>query len=149
MKFGLYYNQPPDRLIFLSPKEHIRLHLLGQKLPDSTKEKIAKKLFGRKQTQQTINKRITSITGRKNPVAIQAMRKARLGTHNTKKANEANRRAHIGKQTWLGKHHTDESKRKISLLRKGLRWYNNGVKNIQSKECPEGFVHGMLRGKKH
>lgn len=27
---------------------------------------------------------------------------------------------------------------------KGLHWYNNGIKSIKAKECPEGFVPGRL-----
>lgn len=26
----------------------------------------------------------------------------------------------------------------------GTRWYNNGIKNIQTTTCPEGFIPGML-----
>lgn len=28
---------------------------------------------------------------------------------------------------------------------KGLHWYNNGIINIQAKECPEGYVLGRLK----
>lgn len=28
---------------------------------------------------------------------------------------------------------------------KGYKWYNNGIKQINSRECPEGYVPGMLR----
>jgi hypothetical protein len=63
----------------------------------------------------------------------------------------------------------DETKRKMSLAHKGLRkgvklsrdtiakqilyrtgchWYNNGVTERFSKECPEGFVLGRLQKSK-
>ena len=32
--------------------------------------------------------------------------------------------------------------------KKGLKAYNNGVICIMRKECPEGFVPGMLKRKK-
>jgi len=35
-------------------------------------------------------------------------------------------------------------KGKMQKHTEGLHWYNNGVKNTQAKECPEGFVPGRL-----
>lgn len=49
------------------------------------------------------------------------------------------------------KHFTIKTREKISKLKKGNKnvrgkhWYNNGKINIMSKECPEGFVPGMLK----
>ena len=28
---------------------------------------------------------------------------------------------------------------------KGMRWFNNGEKCVRAKECPSGFVPGMLK----
>lgn len=71
-----------------------------------------------------------------------------------------------GKQTWcIGRHYSEETKRKISESckgkclseetkiklsesLKGKHWYNNGIHNIKSYKCPEGFVPGMLKGRK-
>ena len=49
---------------------------------------------------------------------------------------------------------TEEEKKKISETRKrlhivtrgstGMHWFNNGVENVMSFECPEGFVPGRL-----
>ena len=75
-----------------------------------------------------------------------------------------------------GKHHTEETKRKISISQmKSMtderkkriaqtlcgrknpihadrmsrkKWYNNGIKSIMSETCPEGFVAGRIT-KKH
>jgi group I intron endonuclease len=63
--------------------------------------------------------------------------------------------AHKGKQKWLGKHHTEESKKKIGLANSksqkgsknsqfGTHWYTNGEVNIKAKECPEGFRPGRI-----
>ena len=37
---------------------------------------------------------------------------------------------------------SEDSKKKISESKKGKHWYNNGVIQIQSFECPDGFVPG-------
>jgi hypothetical protein len=96
-----------------------------------------------------------------------------------------------GKKFWLGKHHSEESKKRISEFRKGKihseetkrkmseshkgntynlgkkrskeirsklsairskvnhnkHWFNNGIKNVFVKECPEGFIKGRLKRK--
>ena len=82
---GMYYNRPPDELIFLTTREHNSLH-------------------------------------------------------------------HKGNKHMLGKHHSEESKKKMSevhkeknIWTKGRHWYNDGIINIRAKECPPGFVPGMLR----
>jgi hypothetical protein len=94
------------------------------------------------------------------------MRKARLGTHNSEAANEANRKAHLGKMTWLGRHHSEESKQKISNTRKqrrlgignkngvggkghlGLKWITNGVEEKTIKQGltpPDGWKFGRSK----
>ena len=76
----------------------------------------------------------------------------------------------LGKPSWMkGKHHSTETKKKMSEALKGennpmfgkhrsaetrqkmseaikcKHWYNNGVKSIRAKTCPEGFVPGRLK----
>lgn len=50
----------------------------------------------------------------------------------------------LEKNGFYGKHHTDSMKKKMSLLQKGKKFYNNGVINTMAHECPEGFVLGRL-----
>ena len=45
----------------------------------------------------------------------------------------------------FGKHHSEESRKKMSEATKGKHWFNNGVKSIRAKTCPEGFVPGRLK----
>lgn len=45
---------------------------------------------------------------------------------------------------WTGKHLSEETRKKMSEARTGLKFWNNGVKCVKARECPEGFVPGML-----
>lgn len=36
--------------------------------------------------------------------------------------------------------------KRISESRKGYKWFNNGVEEVQAKECPEGYVPGFKPG---
>ena len=70
------------------------------------------------------------------------------------------------KHPLYGKHHSEQSRNKMSESKKnmsdatrkkmgeakkgntsvrGRRWYNNGEINTRAKECPPGFVSGMLK----
>ena len=51
-----------------------------------------------------------------------------------------------------GQHHSEEAKRKMADAKKGKpncnrgrKYFNNGIKNVMSFECPEGFVPGRLK----
>ena len=43
-----------------------------------------------------------------------------------------------------GKQKSEETRKKIAEANKGTRWFNNGIKNVRAKECPDGFVQGKL-----
>ena len=47
-----------------------------------------------------------------------------------------------------GKKHSEETRKKLSDAIKGRHWYNNGVVQIQSFECPIGFTKGRLKKNK-
>lgn len=47
-----------------------------------------------------------------------------------------------------GVKHSEERRRKDSLAKQGIKWFNNGTTEIMQKECPEGFEPGRLRKNK-
>lgn len=52
----------------------------------------------------------------------------------------------FGKPAWnKGKQHSAEARKKMSESKKGSYFFNNGVKSIRAKTCPEGFVPGRLK----
>ena len=51
------------------------------------------------------------------------------------------------KHPFYGKTHSAESKEKMSAALKGLLWFNNGITSIRAKECPDGFVPGIITKK--
>ena len=59
----------------------------------------------------------------------------RISAETRKKLSEANK----------GKHLSEYHKRKIGDATKGTQWFNNGVKSIREKTCPEGFVKGRIK----
>ena len=51
-----------------------------------------------------------------------------------------------GKTTWnKGIPRSEETKLKMSIAFKALRWFNNGTITVRAKSCPEGFVSGRLK----
>ena len=44
-----------------------------------------------------------------------------------------------------GKKRSEETRKKLSKALKGKRWFNNGKINTMVKECPSGFVPGILK----
>jgi len=86
---------------------------------------------------------LTYITRSEHTTFHQKGNKNLLGFHHSeetrRKISEHNARA------LKGKHHPEETKQKISKANKGLRWFNDGVKNYRCKECPIGCVKGCLK----
>ena len=70
--------------------------------------------------------------------------------------NEGENNPNYGKPAWnKGKHHTEETRKKMreamkgknrgNIATKGRHWYNNGKENKYCYECPDGFIPGRLR----
>ena len=118
----MYYNRPAEELIFLRKGEHTSL----RKVSDSTRKKLSElkqgenhPMYGKHHSEESKNKISKAAKGENNPM--------------------------------YGKKHSDAAKKKMSekakgnIKTKGMHWYNNGKINIMSKDCPDGFVAGMLK----
>ena len=147
---GEYYNRPACELIFLTPANHHRLHHLGKPtwnkgkhLSAETRKKISEAHNGKHHSEETRQKLSEALKGK------------HLSAESRKKISEAKKgenNPNFGKPAWNnGKHLSAETRKKISEAKqgkpsciKGTNWYNNGVKNIRAKTCPEGFVPGRI-----
>lgn len=121
-----YYNRKACELIFLTPSEHNKLHSKGKNLSAETRIKISEANKGKKRKPFTEEHR--------------------------RKLSEA----HKGKSTWnKGKKNifSEDTLKKLSEVHKGRRtkgssgmhWYNNGVENILTYTCPDGYIKGRLK----
>ena len=123
IEIGEYYNRPACELIFLTKSEHNSLHKLGK--PTWNK--------GKHHSVETRKKMSEALKGKN------------LGKHHSEESKKKMSLRHKGRDTWMkGKHHSAEARKKISEAQTGTHWYNNGVKSIQAKTCPEGFVPGRI-----
>ena len=158
IKIGEYYNRPASELIFLTPFEHNSLHMkgkqshwLGKHHTEEAKRKIAEARKGMKFSEET---------KKKLSIALKGKPTWNKGIPHTEESKLKMSIAKKGNKNMLGKHHTEESKRKMSVAKKnmseetkrklseanfGKHWFNNGIKAVFVKECPEGFVKGRLK----
>jgi hypothetical protein len=100
---NMYYHRPANELIFLSDKEHLRLHNKGNQYhkgmhhSEDAKKKMSESLKGK-------------------PSGMK-------GKHLSDVAKEKISEAKKGKpSTFKGKHHSEEAKKKKSELFKGKHW---------------------------
>ena len=154
---NMYYHRPAEELIFLPRSEH---------------ESFRK---GKPRSEETRNKLSTANKGEKNPMygkhlseehkkQISAANKGntyakgkpawnkgkKMSEEYCRKCSESHKRIQAGeKHPMYGKKHSDAAKKKMSEAKKekhkGEHWYNNSKINVRAKECPDGFVPGMLR----
>ena len=108
---------------------------------------LSKANKGKKLSEETKKKMSDVNKGKK--LSEEHKKKISEGNKGKKMSDEARRKmseAKKGKTSWnKGKHHTVESKKKMSDANKGMHWFNNGKINKRAKECPSGFVPGILK----
>ena len=141
---GEYYNRPACELIFLTPMDHRRLHNLGK--PSGMKGKQHSAETRKKMSEAHKGRTFSEETRKK-------LSEANKGKHHSEETRKKIGEANKGENHPLfGKHHSEETRKKMSEankgknhLTKGTHWYNNGVKSIRAKTCPEGFVPGRIK----
>lgn len=119
---GLYFNQPPESLIFLEGKEHRKIH--GSTSMERI-QKMSDLRKGKSLSNETKAKISEAHKGKKMPVeAVEKMRKSLLGfkqSEETKKKHSDAMTGHIVK---------DETKAKISEALKGKYLNNQSSKKV-------------------
>ena len=106
---NMYYDRPPEELVFISKSEHIRLHNLSKE----RRRRISESLKGRIVSEEWKNKISESLKGHPSP-----NKGKKLSGEHRKKLSEA----HKGKQGyWEGKHISEETKNKLSEYNKGKK----------------------------
>ena len=115
---GMYYNRPPEELIFLTIKEH-NAFKKGKHHSEESKNKMSEAKKGEKHPMY--GKHLSEETKKK-------MREAKKGKHLSEGTKNKMSEAQKGKNIWI----------------KGTRWFNNGKISKRAYECPDGFVTGRL-----
>ena len=137
----------------------------GKKRSEETRKKLSKAHKGKPKSEEQKKKQSEAMkgkhTGENNPMygkhhtdeAKERMSKAlsgekhpMYGKHLSEEQKKRMSEAHKGeKNPNYGKHFSEEHKNKLSTANKGKCWFNNGKINTMAKECPEGFIPGMLK----
>lgn len=131
-------------------KQKDRLSNLGRKHSEETKRKISENNKGKHPMSEEHKNRLRMMSLGRHP-SEETRRKMSISGKGRKFTNE--HRLNLSKAA-KGKIITEESKKKISETRKrlhiitrgstGMHWFNNGVEDVMSFDCPEGFVPGRL-----
>ncbi len=124
-------------------KKHMSKLMMGNnRNTEEVKQILSEKAKLRRHTEETKAK--ISASGKGKPAWNKGI------DHHTEEYKAALSERMKGNKHVLGMKHTDESKSKMSIKSKGnkaslgLKWFNNGVIALTAKECPEGFIPGML-----
>lgn len=119
---NLYYDRPPQELIFVTEKEHRGIHNKGLKHKDSWRRKISKVWKGKKKSEEQKER----------------MRQAAL--RRWKNKEERARQSERIKAVC-----TPERNDKVRLGKLGKKWFTDGKVCVLRKECPEGFTPGRKK----
>ena len=120
-----------EDLVPMLKSEHTSLHHTGNTLTKEQRKKISESLKGHTLSAETRKKISETQKGRKNPKTSAGLKEYYKNHH-----------------PWnFGKHEKIKAKRIRGDAFKEYKWFNNGIKNVRCKECPEGFKQGRLQFK--
>lgn len=147
---GLYWHRPAEELVFMRCGEHTSLHSKGKHFSEEHCQKISEAKRGKHLSSEHRKKLSEAKRGENNPnfgkhhseEHRQKIAEALKGKHHSEERRQKNSLVHIGK------HHSADTRHKLSKSLKGMLYWNNGISNKRSRECPsEGWTRGYLRFK--
>lgn len=86
-----------------------------------------------------------SLKGKSHPQSLETRKKISESQKGKKRSDEFRKKMSIVAKN--RKPLSKESIMKMANSLKKLKWYNNGIKNVRTEECPEGFVPGRISWK--
>ena len=90
-----------------------------------------------------------SLHNKRKYVSSETRKKISIANKGKHLSEEAKRKLSEARRGIKRKPFTEEHKLKIATAIKGRHWFNNGIITVQAKSCPEGFVRGRIKLKKH
>ena len=160
----LYFHRPASELVFMRCEEHTSLHHKGITFSEEHCQKIAETKRGKHLSSEHRKKLSEAKRGENNPnfgkhhseEHRQKIAEALSGEHHPlfgKHLSEETR--HRLSEALKGKHRSAETRLKMSEAHKGKNnwtkdshWWNNGISNKRSRECPgEGWTRGYFKFK--
>ena len=159
---GKYWNRPASELVFMRCEEHTSLHNKCRTFSEETRKKLSEARKGRTLSEDTRKKLSEALSGDNNPMygkhhssetrlkMSAALKGMTLSAETRQKLSEA---LSGDNNPMYGKHHSAETRQKIAEARKGMtlseetrkklsealkgrHWWNDGISNKRSKECP-------------
>jgi len=101
----------PDNVVWLTLEQHIQVHQLLFELNGSEYDRIAAQLLSGLIDREEASSRAAAIANKGNKYSVGCIRTTEQRTHHSEIMK--------GNQIWLGRKHTEETKQKISSIRKG------------------------------
>ena len=144
-KDGAEIDNDEDNLVSLSLADHFRVHYYLWKCSKKGYRGMMARAFvfiRKKAVVYATDETIEQIA-KDYEEAMREVAEAQKGKHPSEETRK--------KLSEAKKNMSEETRKKISEARKGntdvrgTRWYNNGKTNIRARECPPGFVPGMLK----
>lgn len=123
-----YFEWRIEDLIPMLKSEHTSMHQKGKKRSLEYRKNLSESMKGHTVSEETRKKISETQKGRKNPKTSAGLKEYYKNHH-----------------PWnFGKCEKVKVKRIRGEAVKEYKWFNNGIKNIRCKECPEGFKKGRL-----